>query len=89
MKRAILASMHEALRPDGKLVIADYGWQRTALMRTAFRVVQLADGKQDTQPNADGAIPELMSEAGFHGVGEAEVVSTITGSISVYVARKD
>jgi len=88
MKRAVLASMYSVLRPAGKLVIADYGLQRTTLMRLSFRTVQLADGKADTQPNADGAIPELMSEAGFSEVREAEVVPTLTGSISVYVARK-
>jgi ubiquinone/menaquinone biosynthesis C-methylase UbiE len=88
VKRAILESMHQVLRPGGKLVIADYGWQRTMLMRTAFRIVQLADGAADTQPNADGIVPELMSEAGFADVREAEVVPTVTGSISVYVARR-
>jgi hypothetical protein len=70
-------------------VIADYGPQRTTLMRLLFRIVQLADGKEDTQPNADGAIPELMSEAGFREVREVEVVPTVSGSISVYVACKD
>ncbi|WP_344833651.1 class I SAM-dependent methyltransferase [Actinocorallia longicatena] len=89
MKQAILASMLGVLRPGGRLVIGDYGWQRTRLMRTAFRVVQIADGKRDTQPNADGVLPELMVEAGFQDVREAEVVPTISGSISVYLARRE
>ncbi|MFD4937823.1 class I SAM-dependent methyltransferase [Streptomyces virginiae] len=88
MKRAILASLHTVLRPGGRLVLADYGLQRTRLMRTAFRVVQLADGRVDTQPNADGILPSLITEAGFDQVREVEVVSTVTGSISVYVARR-
>jgi ubiquinone/menaquinone biosynthesis C-methylase UbiE len=88
MKRAILASMLAVLRPKGKLAIADFGLQRTRLMRLAFRTVQLADGKQNTQPNADGILPSLMSEAGFHDVREAETVSTINGSISIYVAHR-
>lgn len=88
VKRSLLASMSEVLRPGGKLVIADYGQQRTRLMRLAFRTVQFADGKEDTQPNADGVLPGLISEAGFRDVHEAEAVSTVTGSISVYVARR-
>jgi ubiquinone/menaquinone biosynthesis C-methylase UbiE len=87
-KRAVLASMRAVLRPGGRLVIADYGLQRTRLMRRAFRVVQFADGTENTQPNADGVLPRLMSEAGFAGVREVEVVPTITGSISVYVASR-
>jgi ubiquinone/menaquinone biosynthesis C-methylase UbiE len=88
MKRAVLASMHAVLAPGGRLVIADYGRQRTRAMRLAFRVVQLADGAENTQPNADGVLPELMAAAGFRDVREVEVVNTITGSISVYVARR-
>ena len=68
MKRAVLASMHSVLRSDGKVVIADFGLQRTALMRVAFRIVQLADGKEDTQPNADGVLPDLLSESWIHEV---------------------
>ncbi|MFD7414535.1 class I SAM-dependent methyltransferase [Kitasatospora purpeofusca] len=88
MKRAVLTAMHETLRPGGKLVIADYGKQRTAAMRLAFRFVQLADGKADTQPNADGILPRLIAEAGFENVRESETVATLTGSLSLYVARR-
>src|SRR6478609_6272599 len=49
------------------------GLERTTLMRLAFRIVQLADGKEDTQPNADGVLPELLSDCGFGDVREAEV----------------
>lgn len=88
MKRAILTSILETLRPGGRLVIADFGMQRTRLMRLAFRVVQLADGREDTQFNADGALPALMSEVGFRHVRETATVSTVNGSISIYTARR-
>lgn len=89
VKQAILASMCAVLRPGGRLVIGDYGLQRNPLMRTGFRIVQLADGKEDTQPNADGVLPELITAAGFARAREAEVIATVTGSISIYVAEKD
>lgn len=87
-KRAGLVAMWRALRPGGTLHVADYGLQRTRLMRTAFRLIQRLDGFDNTEPNARGVLPKLMREAGFASVEETEVIATLTGSISLYTAQK-
>ncbi len=48
----------EARRRDG--VVGDYGLQRTVLMRLLFRQVQMVDGFDLTEPNAQGVLPSLM-----------------------------
>lgn len=88
VKSGILASAYRLLKPGGRLVIGDYGLQRTFLMRTLFRQVQMADGFEYTQPNADGILNELIPAAGFAGLEERNVFPTHTGSISVYHAVK-
>jgi ubiquinone/menaquinone biosynthesis C-methylase UbiE len=87
-KREILANMHATLKPGGEIHIADYGLQRSALMRLLFRQVQHLDGHEGTQPNADGIVPVLMEEIGFENIRENRVISTPTGSISLYSGRK-
>lgn len=88
MKKAIIANMFAVLRPGGELVIADFGLQRTTLLRLGFRLVQAVDGKTDTQPNADGILPELIEQAGFSDVAETEVIPTVSGSLSIYHASR-
>ncbi|MFZ5835023.1 MAG: class I SAM-dependent methyltransferase [Pseudomonadota bacterium] len=88
MKSAVLAAMHASLRPQGILHIADYGQQRTFLMRLLFLQVQLTDGFETTQPNADGMLPQLIAQAGFVDILETRVIQTLTGSISIYTAVK-
>jgi ubiquinone/menaquinone biosynthesis C-methylase UbiE len=85
-KRAGLSSIYSALRPGGELHVADYGLQRTRLMRSLFRIVQHIDGYENAQLNADGILPSLMKEAGFAQVKETSVIPTLTGSISLYKA---
>ncbi len=88
-KANILSAMHRILAPQGKLHIADYGLQRTKFMRIMFRrTVQRVDGIEDTQPNADGILPDLIKAAGFRDLHETKIVPTITGSISLYSAIK-
>lgn len=87
-KQAGLAAMHAALRPGGRLVIADYGRQR-GLMRLLFRLtIQRLDGLADTQPNADGVLPDLVRGAGFGNVREAGRIHTVTGTIALIAAER-
>jgi hypothetical protein len=87
-KVAGLAAMRSALEPGGELHVADYGLQRTPLMRQLFRVVQAGDGYANTEPNARGVLPELMNRVGFRAVEEKAVIPTPTGSISLYRAER-
>lgn len=85
-KREGLRSMLMALKQGGELHVADYGLQRTPLMRALFRQIQSLDGVENTTPNAEGVLPRLMAEVGFASVSETMVIPTPTGSISLYRA---
>ncbi len=86
-KKAALEAMRAALKPGGRLCIADYSKQRTWFMRVLFRLtVQNFDGVVNTQPNADGVLPSLIEQAGFLHGREYKVVPTLTGSISLLSA---
>jgi ubiquinone/menaquinone biosynthesis C-methylase UbiE len=88
-KRRIIQCAHDALPKGGAFVLADYGLQNTPLMRFLFRwTVQALDGVENTQPNADGVLSELLNEAGFHCKTETQVVPTPTGAISIFLATK-
>lgn len=84
-KRDLLAYARSVLPPGGVMHVADYSEQR-GVMRAAFRLtVQVLDGVEDTQPNADGALPMLIREAGFE-LAELDRLSTPTGSLSLFSA---
>lgn len=88
VKEAIVRQMCRLLKPRGELFIADYGEQRTLLMRTLFRQVQMIDGFDLTEPNARGCVPGILVAAGFRNVEEVRVIQTPTGSISLYRGRR-
>lgn len=86
-KVTAFAAMHASLAAGSELHIADYGLQRTWLMRTLFRgVIQTLDGRVNTESNARGVLPNIMRATGFRSVEETLVIPTISGSISLYRA---
>lgn len=86
VKSSILKAMRQCLAPGGGVFIADYGLQRTLLMKLLYRQVQALDGWERTGLNAKGVITQLLPEAGFQDAKEVRVIPTPTGSISIYSA---
>lgn len=85
-KQRMLAAMRTALRPGGRLLVADY-LRQTGLMRLLFRAtIQRLDGVADTQPNADGILPDLIRCAGFTDIAQPWSIPTLTGSIGILTA---
>jgi len=83
-KSEILDTMRGLLPSGGELHIADYALQESALMRAAFRMtVQQFDGKEDTQPNADGVLEKLLAEEGA-STEKLRRYDTLTGTISLF-----
>ncbi len=88
-KKRIVEQIYISLRQGGFVYIADYGFQNSGLMRFLFRItVQALDGIDDTQPNADGIISEILKESGFKDVLECVRIPTLTGTISIYRGQK-
>jgi ubiquinone/menaquinone biosynthesis C-methylase UbiE len=82
-KRAALAEAARVLRPGGMLHVADWGRPHDLLMRAAFAVLQLIDGFENTRDHASGALPSLISSAGFSGPQTHCRLRTAFGSLEL------
>ena len=51
-----LKELHRVMKPNGKLIIADWGKAQNKLMRLTFGLVQLLDGFKTTNDNVKGLI---------------------------------
>lgn len=85
-KHAGLEAIFEATKPGGLTLIADYSEQRSWLMRQAFKIVQSADGRTNTQPNADGFLEQELTRLCGYPQTAAWSLDTPTGTISIFSA---
>lgn len=83
-KRAGLEALFSAAKPGGVVVIADYAEQRSWLMRQAFKIVQSADGRENTQPNADGYLERELSRICARPIVADWSLDTPTGTVAVF-----
>lgn len=85
-KVAALREIARVLRPDGRLMIADWGRPQDFVMRVAFLALQLLDGFSTTRQHAAGEFPRLVADAGFD-VAVTGQMRTILGTLEFLTAR--
>lgn len=86
-KRQIVETMRTLLGLTGEVHIADYAIQTSHLMRAAFRMtVQLLDGVEDTQHNADGILEEILMLPGYQ-TEKTATFWTATGAIALFKVK--
>jgi ubiquinone/menaquinone biosynthesis C-methylase UbiE len=85
-KREALAEIRRVLRPGGRLHVADFGPPGDPLMATAFRVLQLFDGREPTRDHAAGLLPDYLEEAGLGPVATMGRLRTASGRLELLAA---
>lgn len=87
-KRKGLAAMFAAVRPGGRVHVADYARQSGWLMRALFTTIERLDGFENTRPNADGLLERLLAELSGARVEPRLLVPTPTGAISLFACAR-
>ena len=87
-KKDCLTEIKRTLKPNGLLIIGDWGKPKSKFRRFLFYAVQLLDGFKTTQENVEGLLPEYMSECGFENVKEIDYINTKIGTYCYYIGKK-
>jgi ubiquinone/menaquinone biosynthesis C-methylase UbiE len=84
-----LKELKRVLKPNGNLIIGDWGKAKNKWMRFTFYAVQLLDGFKTTNDNVKGLMPKIIADAGFQNVSEVDYINTKIGTYSYYIADKN
>jgi ubiquinone/menaquinone biosynthesis C-methylase UbiE len=83
-----LKEIHRVLKPNGNLIVADWGKAQNRLMRLVFGFVQLLDGFKTTNDNVKGRMPEFIEAAGFQNAIVKWSINTAIGTFSYFQSNK-
>lgn len=88
-KLKCLLEINRILKPNGEVIIGDWGKAKTKWMRLSFYLVQLLDGFKTTTDNVNGLMTKYITDAGFKNVEEISYINTSIGTYSYYKAYKN
>ena len=87
-KKHCLKELYRILKPNGQLVIGDWGKPSSRMQRWRFYAVQLLDGFKTTQANVMDKLPEFIKETGFQMVETVDFINTKIGTYAYYRGKK-
>ncbi|MCP9766427.1 methyltransferase domain-containing protein [Lacihabitans sp. LS3-19] len=73
--------LRRVLKPEGKMLIADWGAPQNFLMKILFTILQVFDNFETTAHNKKGLLPNTMLNGGFETVEEIGFQNTIMGTL--------
>lgn len=88
IKYEALRAIHRALRPGGRVLIADFDRPTSAPKRLAFNLVRWLDGAPNTADHAGGSFPRILGAPPFAGVEHLETHDVPIGTISIWQLRR-
>jgi ubiquinone/menaquinone biosynthesis C-methylase UbiE len=80
--------IRRVLKPEGRLLIADWGRAQDPMMRMMFLPVQLLDGFRTTSSNVAGRLPEMLRDARLKKVSVVDRMRTPLGTIEIVSALR-
>jgi len=87
-KRAALAEAARALRPGGRLHVADWGRPRDPLGRAGAWALARVDGPEGLREHLAGGVPALLADGGFVAVAVHDRLRTAWGSLELLSALR-
>ena len=87
-KEVGIAAMVTAVGLGGEVHIADFATQRSRLMRTLFGIVGRVDGRENTRPNARGALERILGAIDTAAATPTRSFRTPLGEISLFCLQR-
>ncbi len=82
-KRSALGEAARALRPGGRLHVADWGRPGDPVMRAGAWALQRVDGPEGLREHVAGGVPALVADAGFAAVAIHDRLRTVWGRLEL------
>ena len=88
VKKSAMMEIYRVLKPEGKILICDWGKPNDVFASLGFYLVQMLDGFETTSDNRKGFIPEFLQTIGFKDVQQIDVVNTKIGTLRYTIGIK-